>query len=209
MAEVTIHGMPQSTYVRTCRMVCEEKGITYERRDAMPHSPDILPYNPTGKMPGFQHRDLILWETSAITRYLDETFAGAKLQPADPIERAGMNCWISMVNDVIYQTMVRDIILPRFGILEADETKIGQAAEKLGALLQIADQALQKSPYLAGEQLTLADLFLAPILFWLEKMPEGQAALPKYDALARWYQAISERQSFQATIPPMPGQRAA
>jgi glutathione S-transferase len=209
MADVTIHGMPQSTYVRTCRMACEEKGIAYERLDAMPHSPEILPYNPTGKMPGFQHRDLILWETSAITRYLDETFPGASLQPADPIARARMNCWISMVNDVFYLTMVRDIILPRFGILEADEAKIRQAAERLETLLQLADQTLEKTPYLVGEQLTLADLFLAPILFWLEKTPEGQAALPKYDALARWYKAISQRQSFQATIPPMPGQRAA
>jgi glutathione S-transferase len=30
--------------------------------------------------------------------------------------------------------------------------------------------------YLASEQLTLADLFLAPILFWLKKTSEGQAA---------------------------------
>ena len=54
MAEVTIHGMAQSTYVRTCCMVCEEKGIDYERQDAAPHSPELLRFNPTGKMPGFQ-----------------------------------------------------------------------------------------------------------------------------------------------------------
>ena len=204
MAEVTIYGMAQSTYVRTCRLVCEEEGIPYERRDAAPHSPEILRYNPTGKMPGFQHGDLILWETSAITRYLDETLGDARLQPSDPVVRARMNCWISMVNDSIYQAAIRDIVLPRLGIIPADEAKIGQAAEKLERLLEIADQALQKSPYLAGDRLTLADLFLAPILFWLEKTPEGQAALPKYPAVTRWYQALNERPSFKATIPPMP-----
>jgi glutathione S-transferase len=209
MAEVTIHGMAQSTYARTCCMVCEEKGIAYERRDAAPHSPEILRYNPTGKMPGFQHGDLILWETSAIARYLAETFGGTRLQPSDAIARARMNCWISMVNDSVYQTMIRDIVLPRFGIIPADEDKIGQAAEKLAQLLQLADQTLQKSPYLAGNQLTLADLLLVPILFWLEKTPEGQAALPNYPALGRWYQAIGERPSFRATIPPMPGESAA
>jgi glutathione S-transferase len=113
MAGVTIHGMAQSTYVRTCRMVCEEKGIGYERRDAAPHSPELLRYNPTGKMPGFQHGDLVLWETSAIVRYLDDTFGGTRLQPADPVVRARMSCWISMVNDSFYQTMIRDIVLPR------------------------------------------------------------------------------------------------
>jgi glutathione S-transferase len=78
MADVTIYGVPQSTYTRTCCMT-----IGYERKDAAPHSPDILAYNPTGKIPGFRHGDLVLWETSAITRYLDETFGGTRLQPED------------------------------------------------------------------------------------------------------------------------------
>jgi glutathione S-transferase len=188
-------------------MACEEKGIAYERLDAMPHSPEILPYNPTGKMPGFQHRDLILWETSAITRYLDETFPGASLQPADPIART---------DELLDQHGERRLLPdhgprhhpaalrhPRGG--RGQDPAVGREARDV----QLADQTLEKTPYLAGEQLTLADLFLAPILFWLEKTPEAQAALPKYDALARWYKAISQRQSFQATIPPMPGQRAA
>jgi glutathione S-transferase len=55
----------------------------------------------------------------------------------------------------------------------------------------------------------LADLFLAPKVFWLDKTPEGQAALPKYLAVRRWYQAVAARPSFRATVPPMPGQAAA
>jgi glutathione S-transferase len=209
MADVTIYGVPQSTFTRTCCMTCEEKGIGYERLDAAPHSAEILAYNPTGKIPGFRHGDLVLWESGAISRYLDETFDGTSLQPEDPVARARMNLWIGMVGDSIAQTVIRDIVLPRFGIIEKDEASIKQAAEKLENLLQIADETLQKSSYLAGDQLSLADLFLAPKVFWLDKTPEGQAALPKYPALRRWYQAMSTRQSFQTTIPPMPGQAAA
>jgi glutathione S-transferase len=210
MAEVTIHGMPQSTYVRTCCMACEEQGIPYERRDALPHSPEILRYSPTGKMPGFRHRDLVLWETSSICRYLDEALGGQTLQPADAVGRARMNCWISMINDWVYQTMVRDIVLPRFGILPADDAKRMAAVERLDRQLALADRTLRESAYLAGDRLSLADLFLAPILFWLGKTPEGEAALPKYAAVGRWYQAIAARPSFQATMPPpLPGQSAA
>jgi glutathione S-transferase len=68
---------------------------------------------------------------------------------------------------------------------------------------------LRKSDCLAGDQLTLADLFLTPKAFWLDKTPEGQVALPKYPALRIWYQAIAARPSFQAMVPPMPGQAAA
>jgi glutathione S-transferase len=209
MADVTIHGFPQSTYVRTCCMTCEEKGIGYERLDAAPHSAEILAYNPTGKIPGFRHGDLVLWESGAISRYLDETFDGTSLQPEDPVARARMNLWISMVNDTISQTIMKDIVLPRFGIIEKDEAGIKAATGKLEQQLKLTDDALQKGTYLAGDQLTLADLFLAPKVFWLEKTPEGRAALPKYQALGRWYDAIAARPSFRATVPQMPGQAAA
>jgi glutathione S-transferase len=209
MAEVTIYGVPLSTFTRTCCMVCEEKGIRYERLDVAPHSPEILAYNPTGKIPGFRHGNLVLWETSAITRYLDETFGGARLQPEDPVARARMNLWVSMVNDTIAQTMIKDIVLPRLGIIETDEAKIKTAAEKLEQQLRLIDDTLQKSPYLAGDQLTLADLFLAPKVSALDQTPEGRAALPKYPALWRWFQAMAARPSFRATLPPMPGQAAA
>jgi glutathione S-transferase len=209
MADVVIYGMPQSTYVRTARMVCHEKGIDYQLQEAMPHSPELVPYNPTGKMPGFRHGDLILWETSAIARYLDEAFAGRSLQPGDVVTRARMNLWISMTNDVLYQVMVREIILPRFGILESDDAKLAEAGQKLATQLKLIDDTLQSSPYLAGEQMTLADLLLAPILFWLEKTPEGQA-LAQYPALQRWYREIAARPSAVATTPPpLPGQQAA
>jgi glutathione S-transferase len=209
MADVTIYGVPQSTYTRTCCMTCEEKGIGYERLDAAPHSPEILAYNPTGKIPGFRHGDLVLWESSAITRYLDETFGGTRLQPEDPVARARMNLWISMVSDTIAQTMIRDIVLPRFGFIEKDDAGIKAATGKLERQLELADDALQRTTYLAGDELTLADLFLAPKVFWLDKTPEGQAALPRYPALGRWYRAMAARPSFQATVPPVPGQAAA
>jgi glutathione S-transferase len=68
---------------------------------------------------------------------------------------------------------------------------------------------LQRTTCLAGDQLTPADLFLAPKAFWLDRTPEGQVALPRYPALRSWYQAIAARPSFQATVPPIPGQAAA
>ncbi|MEM7025919.1 MAG: glutathione S-transferase family protein [Pseudomonadota bacterium] len=204
MADVVIYGLPQSSYLRTVRMACREKGIDYVLEELAPHSPELLAYNPTGKMPGFRHGDRVLWETSAITRYLDDSFSGNPLQPEDIGERARMNLWISMINDVIYQVMIRDIILPRFGIVEADDAKLAEAGEKLDKQLQLIEQELERTPYLAGERLTLADLFLTPIIFWLEKTPEG-GKLANYPALTRWYGQMSERPSFTATVPPMPG----
>jgi glutathione S-transferase len=209
MADVTIYGFAQSTFVRTACMACVEKGATYERIDMRPHSPELLAHSPTGKMPAFRHGGVHLWETSAITRYVDATFPGPRLQPEDRNARIQMELWISMIADSFDKAIVRRIVLPRAGFIPADEADIRAAAERTDQLLAIAEQTLEQRTWLAGEQLTLADLYLAPIVFWLEKMPEGQALLPKYPAIQRWYQAMTERESFEATIPPMPGQSEA
>ena len=205
MADVTIYGMPQSTYVRTVRMICAEKGVDYDFEPCAPHSPEILERSPTGKVPVFEHGDLRLYESIAIARYLDATFPEPPLQPADVRGRASMDQCVSQIQDSIYVTMIREIVLPRLGVTEASDEALAASAETLGRQLDHLDRSLQGSSHLSGDALTLADLFLAPIVFWLEKTPEGQAAIPSRAAFARWYADMQKRDSFQATIPPMPG----
>ncbi len=205
MSDVTIYGAPQSTYVRSCRMVCVEKGVSYDLEPFAPQSPEIRALNPTGQVPAFKHGDLLLQEASAICRYVDEAFPGGKLQPDDIKARAQMNLWMSLTADRFYQTMIRDIILPRFGVIEKSDDEIAGAAKVLEEQLKRTDKSLSERPYLAGDELTLADLFLVPILFWLKITPEGKAAIPGHAAVGRWYQDIAERESFKQTMPPMPG----
>ncbi|MEM7044532.1 MAG: glutathione S-transferase family protein [Pseudomonadota bacterium] len=205
MGDVTIYGIPQSTYVRSCCMACIEKGVSYDLEPLIPQSEDMLALNPTGQVPAFRHGDLLLQEASAIARYVDETFPGYKLQPDDAAGRAQMNLWMSLTADRFYQTMIRDIVLPRLGVIDKSEEAIIEAGKTLEAQLKRTDQRLQRHPYLAGEDLTLADLFLMPILFWIEKTPEGQATFPKVPTLISWYKKIGERPSFEETEPPMPG----
>lgn len=205
MATVTIYGIPQSTYVRTVRMTCHEKGVSYDLEPLAPHSDEILALTPTGKVPAFKHGDVKLFETSAIARYVDECFDGASLQPDDARGRARMNQWISDIADTIYQVMIREIVLPRLGVREVSDADIQASAVVLGTQLDRIDAALQQTAYLAGDELTLCDLFLLPLTFWLEVTPEGKAALPKRAALVRWAGAMNERESAKATVPPMPG----
>lgn len=204
MRGVTIYGAPQSTYVRSCRMACVEKGVDYELEPLAPQSAEIIALNPTGQLPAFKHGDLLLQEASAICRYVDETFPGNQLQPDDIAARTQMNLWMSVIADRTYQTMIRDIILPRFGLVEKPDDEIKQAAEVLETQLKRIDDTLKERAFLAGEDLTIADLFLVPILFWLKMTPEGQASMPSYSALNSWYEKIAERPSFALTVPPIP-----
>ena len=83
MSDITLYGFPISTYVRTARIALAEKGVAYELLPFEPNTEEMIAVNPTGKVPAFKHEDFVLYETLAITKYIDQAFDGPALQPAD------------------------------------------------------------------------------------------------------------------------------
>ena len=59
-------------------------------------SPEFLPLNPFGRVPVMVHDEFELYETSAITRYIDEEFTGFSFQPDSACDRARVNQIISI-----------------------------------------------------------------------------------------------------------------
>ena len=213
MADVNIYGPPQSNFVRVARMACLEKGVDYTLEPAMPHSPEILALNPFGKVPGFRHGDVTMFETSAIARYIDEAFGGPKLQPDDVRTRALMNQWISAVNDYYDTSMIRHVVVQRVLVPTrggtTDEAMVSAALEKTVTQLKVADETLAANRFLTGDALTLADLFLVPIIFYFGMIPEGKEQLAACANVQRWLKTMTERPSFAATQPPPPKSQAA
>lgn len=214
MSEVILYGDPRSTYMRTARLVCAEKGVNYaiERvgLDAL-HEPDGAygQIHPFRKMPALRHGDVVLYETGAIARYIDEAFDGPPLQPADAGGRARMEQWISVVRDYVYDAMIRRFVLqfvfPKGPDGRPDNTVIGAALTDIEHQLTVFDAALGDKPFLLGEQPTLADLFLAPILYYVVRMPKGRGLVGACPNVARSIEAMAARPSMAATEPPSPG----
>ncbi|MFQ5954615.1 MAG: glutathione S-transferase family protein [Kiloniellales bacterium] len=213
MSDIVIYGFPQSTYVRTARLACEEKGVAYTLEPIEFGSPKHRALHPFARIPAIKHDELILYETSAIVRYVDEAFDGPALQPSDVVARARMDQWISAINDYYYAAMVRGIIFQRLVNPQrgqpVDEGAVEAAVPQVEHQLGVAEQALSQTRFLAGDALSLADLFLGPLIFWLAMTPEGGSALKKTPAVSNWYETMATRASFAATLPPMPEQSAA
>jgi glutathione S-transferase len=110
MPNVEIFGAARSTYTRVARMVCEEKAIPYELKDAAPRSPGAFAIHPFGKIPVMRHGDFELCESKAIATYLDLNFPGLKLIPTDPRQAALAEQWVSLVNTRIDSTMIRSYL---------------------------------------------------------------------------------------------------
>lgn len=213
MSDITIYGVPQSTYVRTARMAAAEKGVSYDLEGVEMKSEAHLRLHPFGRMPAMRHGDLLLYETSAIARYIDEAFDGPALQPEDVRDRARMEQWISVVVDYVYDAAIRRYVLqfvfPKGADGKPDMGVIRTAIPEVQHQLGVFDAALAGGGFLAGPALSLADLFLAPILFYVGKMPKGEKLLAECPNLARHIKSMEQRPSFAATVPPMPERTAA
>lgn len=204
---ITVFGDARSSYVRTVRMALAEKGIAYTLQSSPPHSPEILAHNPFGRIPAFTDGPLEFYETRAILAYLEEAFDGTCLLPqkCGPTGRARIEQWISLVNCHAYDAMVRRYVLqylfPKGENGQPDRAVIDAAVPQIDQHLAVFDQAYGDRDYLVGNELTMADLFLAPILTYVAMFPEGAELLKKYPNVQRGQAAMQKRPSFAATQP--------
>ena len=208
MAKLEIVGIPQSTFVRVVRMVCEEKGVPYELNPAGPHSPEINALHPFGKVPGMRHGDIELCESKAIASYIDRAFEGPKVIPDDPKQAAHVEQWVSLINTVIDPIMVRTYLLnyifPKGKDGKPDRAAIEGALPAMRQQADILDKAVAKSGHLAGNGFTLADIDLMPILFYVRQFPEGGEIVKSTKNLEGYFAKHSARPSFKNTMPPPP-----
>ncbi len=200
-------GDPRSTYVRTVRMAFAEKGVAVTLKPAAPHSPEVLAVNPLGRIPALLDGPTPLWETSAIVRWIDESFGEGPLLVPQAGAGARMVCerWVSMVNCQFYDTMVRRYVLhyvfPKGEGGQPDRSVIDKAVPEMAVQLGLLEKAYATGDFLAGGALSMADLFVAPILAYVAQLPEGQRLLTDMPNLRRAQAAMAERPSFKATDP--------
>lgn len=204
-----VYGAPFSVYVQAVRLVLEEKGVGYELREVDPFGPDGPPADhlerhPFGKIPTFEDGRVRLFESEAIARYIDDAYPGPALQPADPVARALMSQTISVLRSYAYPSWVWTVYIeriskPRRGLVP-DEAAITQAMPKVKACTRVIAEATGDSPFLAGETLTLADCFAAPMLALLMEAPEGASVLAEVPTLSAWWDRMRARETVQRIV---------
>jgi glutathione S-transferase len=206
-ATITVFGDPRSSYVRTVRMALVEKGIAYAHEPAAPHSAEVVALNPFGRVPAFRDGEFTLYETSAIVRYIDESFPGPALLASNARLRATMEQWVSLINCHAYDAMVRRYVLqyvfPKGANGAPDRAVIDAAVPEIKSQLDVLDRAYGTRNLLVGDAVSMADLLVAPIVFYLGMFPEGKALLAGAPNVARAHAWMAERPSFKATVPPL------
>jgi glutathione S-transferase len=201
-----IIGLPQSNFVRTVRMACEEKGVKYTLTPARPHAPEVNAIHPLGKIPAFRHDGVELYESKAISTYIDSAFPGPALIPRDPAGAALCEQWISLINTAIDPVLMRQYLAAYFfsGLPDGapDRARIEAALPKMREIFSLLDKELVSRPYIAGDAFTLADAFLLPIIDYMRVKPESQEMLAASPHLRSWFDRVMARPSAKETAPP-------
>lgn len=200
MSKPVVYGADYSVYVRIVRLVLEEKGIDYELVPIDVFAADGIPgwyfeHHPFGRIPAFEHDGFRLFETGAITRYVDEAFDGPALQPAEARARAKMNQIAGMLDAYGYRAMVWDVAVERLEKTTPDEGLIAAGLGQAETVLRVLTSLKTTGPWLLGDQLTLADLHAAPIIGYFLKVAEGQKLLAAFPDIRGWWDRIAARSS--------------
>lgn len=208
MSDITLWGFDASTYVRTVKMLLAEKGCTQFKQvplnvlEGEPKTPEHLQRHPFGKVPVLDHDGFRILETSAIARYLNDVLPGKSLIPATPKDRARMDMVVGIMDSYGYGGLVGGVaafhLFPDF-VGGKNEAMRKAGIETGRKAIAFAMETKGASPFIAGE-LSLADLYLAPIAFYVSLTPDKDAVF-NVGGFADWWARIQELPSFKSTQP--------
>jgi glutathione S-transferase len=188
-------------YVQRAAIALQEKGVPFERIMVdLSNKPGwFTAISPLGKVPLLQvtqpgQPDAVLFESSVICEYIEETQPGPKLHPDDPLERAQYRAWMEFGSSIL-----ADI----WGLETAqDEPTLQAKRHAVAAKFGRIEVVLSRGPYFGNDRFTLVDAVFAPIFRYFDLF-DGITDLgvftnsPKVHA---WRAALTERPSVRDAV---------
>lgn len=212
---ITLWGPEGSALLVSARIICAEKAIPYGMEKALAPDPTRAATE-RGKYlflqaPALRDGGFCLFTAEAIWRYLDDAFPGPALMPRNARARGLASEMLGIIRDYVAEPAlatlaVQKLLMPRLG-MAIDETRCAEAETVLKDAISVLEQFSllahdgEKSEYLIGEDICLADIALMPIFFYLDQFPEGKKMIQSVPRMARWWLALAQRDSLQKLIP--------
>ena len=197
-------GTDGSPYVRKVRISLEEKGVAYDyvrERPSVPGS-SVPNYNPLAKIPTLVlDNGKAIYDSPVIVEYVDGIGKGAKLIPTEFEARIEVKRWEALGDGIADATV---LVSHDFRNPENERQKpdwYEKHGSKITRGLATMDRDLGDREFCFGNSFTLADIACAYSLAYLDlawKPVDWRKAHPR---LAKFYERMMQRPSFQKTVP--------
>ncbi len=183
-------GRISSINVRKVMWTAQYLKLPIERVDAgaafgVVDTPEFRKMNPNAMIPVLQDGDFTLWESNVIVRYLCEKHSNGLLYPNDSQQRFLAERWMdwqqSELNRATGPAFVQWF---RTTPEQRSMAIIEDSTRKAERWLAILEAHLQQHRYMAGDQLTMADI---PILCEIHRWWALPQPRPSYPNIERWY----------------------
>ncbi|WP_437744996.1 glutathione S-transferase family protein [Sorangium sp. So ce302] len=189
---------------RKVRAVAYELGVSFEPVHVdlfqrASRAPEFLELNPNGRVPVLVDDDLVLWESTAIMRYLTAK-CGGDLVPATARAQAELDRWLAWqlahlgpaMTAVAFERIVKRLT----GQGAPNEAVIATSSADFAHLSKVLDAALSGRDYLAGS-LSLADFALAS---HYSLAPLCGLSLAEFPHLESWLTRVLGRDSMRRAL---------
>lgn len=194
--------------------------------------PEYLKINPNGVVPTLVDDDEIIVDSSVICEYLEERYPEVRLSPENLADRARMRAWMRFLEEVPtaavrvpsfnmgflprYEGMdrktfegvesdirpIRKQFYRRMGPQGFKKEDVEASFEQIANTCSRMNAALEKGPWLLGEQYTLADIIVAPLIDRMADLGMDDIWNEKFPRVADWYERMKARPAFQQTFYP-------
>ena len=201
---LTIHGRSTSSNVQAVMWLVAELGITHKRLDVGGSfggndRPEFLRMNPMGRVPVIEDRSVTMFESQAILRYLAAQHDAEQLWPSDPAHRAVVDQWMEWAKVNVMPVATYKVFwqLIRTSAADRDHNRLNEGVEELKTLMTIADNQIAKQGWLAGSEMTLADIAFGTALYRYFNVPFERADLK---GLRAYYERLSRRVAYREHV---------
>lgn len=195
---ITLYYHPLASYCWKALIALYENGTPFEKRvidlgDGA-HRAELSALWPLCKFPLLRDEDRVVAESSIIVEYLDRHHPGARaLLPQDADAVLEVRLWDRLFDNYVH-TPMQEIVLDRLRGAQGD---VSGAHATLATAYEMVEKQLASSPWIVGDEFSLADCAAVPALFYavtLQPFPEPCARLRAY------FDRLVERPSVRRTL---------
>lgn len=165
-------------------------------------TPEFAAMNPNQAVPVLADGDQVITEGSAILKHLAE---GSAAYPSEPAARARINQWMDWFNTGLYRDLGYNFVYPQtvpqywFANPQTQADVLARGAANAAKWLAILDDALAGTPFLAGEEPSIADYLGASYVSLGDWVGFD---LSPYANVVRWLEALRTRPCWEDTHGP-------